>query len=155
MPSTFFGLTVAGSGVNAYQAAINTTANNVANLQTEGYSKQVANITYGEALRVYAKYGSVGTGVQVTSIKQLRDGYYDTKYWENQKNVGYYNEKLYFMSQIEGVFVDDDVTTGFTTLMADMNNALNELKADSASVTERRSFIAEAETKPLWPSSSQ
>ena len=33
MPSQFFGLNIEGSGLSAYKAAINTTANNVSNVQ--------------------------------------------------------------------------------------------------------------------------
>ena len=40
MPSTFYGLTIAGSGLNSFQTAVNTTANNIANVQTEGYTRQ-------------------------------------------------------------------------------------------------------------------
>lgn len=40
MPSTFFGLTIASSGLSAYQVALNTSANNISNVQTKGYSKQ-------------------------------------------------------------------------------------------------------------------
>ena len=38
--SQFFGLMIGYSGLTAYQAAENTVANNVANVETEGYSKQ-------------------------------------------------------------------------------------------------------------------
>ena len=38
MPSQFFGLTIASSGLSAYQAALNTTANNISNEQTKGYT---------------------------------------------------------------------------------------------------------------------
>ncbi|MDE7009549.1 MAG: flagellar basal body protein, partial [Lachnospiraceae bacterium] len=38
MPSQFFGLNIAGSGLRASNAALNTTANNISNSQTIGYS---------------------------------------------------------------------------------------------------------------------
>lgn len=38
MPSQFFGLNIAGSGLRASNAALNTTANNISNEQTKGYS---------------------------------------------------------------------------------------------------------------------
>lgn len=60
MPSTFYGLTIAGSGLNSFQTAVNTTANNIANVQTEGYTRQVANRKQAESLRVYARYGTTG-----------------------------------------------------------------------------------------------
>ena len=97
MPSQFFGLTIASSGLSAYQAALNTTANNISNVKTKGYSRQEANLSSSAALRVYAKYGSAGTGVQVDSIKQLRNEYYDTKYWENQSSLGLYQTKLKYI----------------------------------------------------------
>ena len=82
MPSQFFGLNIGSSALFAYQASINTTANNIANVKTEGYSRQETELSATNPLRVYAKYGSTGTGVEATAIKQQRDIYYDTKYWE-------------------------------------------------------------------------
>ena len=40
MPSTFFGLTIASSGLSAYQVALNTSANNISNVQTKANSRQ-------------------------------------------------------------------------------------------------------------------
>ena len=51
--STFFGLNIAASGLRAYQASANTVANNIANVDTEGYSKQVTNMQANSALRSY------------------------------------------------------------------------------------------------------
>ena len=80
MSSTFFGLTIASSGLNTAQAQINTTANNISNVNTTGYSKQVVNTVASSALRVYQAYGTTGTGVEVESVTQSRDLYYDEKY---------------------------------------------------------------------------
>jgi len=79
MSSTFFGLTIASSGLNTAQAQINTTANNISNVNTNGYSKQVVNTVAASALRVYQAYGTTGTGVEVESVTQSRDAYYDEK----------------------------------------------------------------------------
>lgn len=70
MPSQFSGLNIGASALFAYQASINTTANNIANVQTEGYSRQETQLGATAPLRVYAKYGSTGTGVEALSIKQ-------------------------------------------------------------------------------------
>lgn len=42
MPSTFFGLTIAGSALNTFHVATNTVANNISNVNTKGYSRQEA-----------------------------------------------------------------------------------------------------------------
>lgn len=145
MPSTFFGLTIASSGLNAYQVALNTTANNISNVQTEGYSKQQANRVASDAIRVYAKYGSMGTGVTTESVKQLRNQYYDTKYWYNQSSVGLYETKLNYLKQIENYFIDDDSAKGFSTILNTMFNDLDTLKGDAGNTSARQQFIGSAQ----------
>lgn len=146
MPSTFFGLNVASSALNAFQVAVNTTANNISNVQTDGYSKQVANREASDALRVYQKYGTIGTGVTTTSIKSLRSTYYDTKYWENQSSVGYYETKLYYLNQVENYFIDDEkADPGFTTIFTDMFNQLNALSSSPGDENRRKNFISQAQ----------
>ena len=44
MPSTFFGLNIGASGLRSFQVAVNTTANNIANVQTKGYTRQQATL---------------------------------------------------------------------------------------------------------------
>ena len=81
MASTFFGLTIGTSGLFTANAGINTTAHNIANENTEGYSRQQATQSATSALRVYQSYGMVGSGVTVDKIEQVRDFYYDVKYY--------------------------------------------------------------------------
>lgn len=145
MPSTFFGLTIASSGLSAYQAALNTTANNISNVQTEGYTRQVTNREASGALRVHQKYGTAGTGVTVTSITQTRNSYYDTKYWFNQSSLGLYEVKLGYLQQIENYFIDDDTEEGFSTIFNKMFNALDTLKDNAADASTRAQFISTAQ----------
>lgn len=145
MPSTFFGLTIASSGLNAYQIALNTTANNISNVQTEGYSRQEANRVASGALRAHAKYGTMGTGVTTTSIMQVRNQYYDTKYWFNQSSVGLYETKLNYLQQIENYFIDDSTSKGFTTILNTMFSDLDTLKNNSGDPSTRQQFIGSAQ----------
>ena len=146
MPSQFFGLTIASSGLSAYQAALNTTANNISNEQTKGYSRQAANLSASDALRVNAKYGSMGSGVTVNSIKQIRSEYYDTKYWQNQASLGLYETKLSYLEQIENYFIDDDTEKGFSTILNKMFNSLDTLKNNAGDVNVRQQFISDAQS---------
>lgn len=146
MPSQFFGLNIAGSGLAAYQAAINTTANNVSNVQKEGYSRQETKLEASAALRVYATYGSTGTGIVATEIKQQRDLYYDSKYWENNSKLGYFDQKLYYLNQVEGYFEDNGVDMGFSTIFSAMFNGLDTLNGGNASDSSvRNQFIYRAD----------
>ena len=147
MPSQFFGLNIGASGLAAFQASINTTANNISNVQTEGYSRQETTLEATAPLRVYAKYGSTGTGVAATAIKQQRDVYYDTKYWENNSGLGYFEQKLYYLAQVEEVFADDGVQQGFASIFSKMFNGLDTLNGGNASdESVRNQFIHQAQT---------
>ena len=89
MASKFFGLTIAYTGLQAAQTSINVTSHNLANINNQSYTKETASIKAGEALRSYAKYGTLGAGVIVDAINQTRDSYYDEKYRNNYTNYGH------------------------------------------------------------------
>jgi flagellar hook-associated protein 1 FlgK len=145
MSSTFFGLNIGSSALTAFQAAVNTTANNIANVQTEGYSRQTTTMEATQALRVTARYGSTGTGVAATAITQERNLYYDTKYWENNSSLGLYDQKLYYLEQIEDTFEDNVTQKGFATIFSEMYNALDTLSNSNADESVRNQFINQAQ----------
>ena len=73
MPSQFFGLNIAYTGLLASNAALNTTSNNIANVQTEGYSRQHVVQQASDALRIFQTYGCAGAGVDTIAIERIRD----------------------------------------------------------------------------------
>lgn len=147
MPSTFLGLYTAYSGVVTYQAAINTTGNNMSNVETKGYTKQETTRTASNAIQTNASYGMIGTGVTTTGITQLRDTYYDTKYWTNSSKCGEYDIKDYFMEQVQSYFTDDkeNGVSGFNTLFSNVFANLNSLKGNGADASKRNQFIQSAQ----------
>lgn len=144
MSSTFFGLNIGASALNAFSACTNTTANNVANADTPGYSKQVTNLYANGALR-NNMYGTLGSGVVAESITQLRNTYYDVKYWTNNSFAGQYEKKIYYMEQIQNLFKDEGVTKGFTSIYKEMFNSLESLKGDGGDEQKRNQFINSTE----------
>ena len=149
MPSTFFGLNTAYLGLTAANAAINTTGNNVSNVNTKWYSRQHTVQQATEALRTFTSYGCAGAGVDVLAIERYRDEFYDYKYWRNNAYVGEYSVKNYYMKQIEDYFIDegteDEALKGFNTIFDDMYAALADVKKDSGTEDPRRAFLGTAE----------
>ncbi len=142
MPSQFFGLNIAYKGLLASNAALNTTANNIANVQTDGYSRQRVVQQASQAIRVFQTYGCAGAGVDTLAIERIRDEFYDTKYWNNNANEGEYNVKQYYMKQIEAYFDDDGKSTGFKTIFDKMMiGGIQEWKKDPSSTNAKKQFI--------------
>lgn len=145
MPSQFFGLSISYSGLLASNAALNTTANNIANVQTEGYSRQQVSQQAAGALRVFQTYGCAGAGVETLAIERVRDEFYDGRYWDNQSKVGEYNQKQYYMTQIETYFDDNGKNSGFKTIFDQlMVTGMQELLKNPDDATTKSQFVGYA-----------
>lgn len=145
MPSQFFGLTIAGSGLRASNAALNTTANNIANAQTVGYSRQTVTQQAYTALRTFTTYGCAGAGVETIAIERVRDNFYDVKYWNNNSKYGEFAAKQYYMRTIEDYF-NDDGTSGFVTVFNKFSAALQSVTTNASGDTAKMQFIATAKS---------
>lgn len=146
MASQFFGLNIAYTGLLASNAALNTTAHNIANEQTEGFSRQQVNQTAANPLRTYTSYGCSGSGVDVNGIERVRDAFYDFKYWENNGDVGEFEVIQYYMAQIEDLFRDDSTTEGFNTVFNRMYANLDQLMKEAGTNETREQFIGSAQS---------
>lgn len=145
MASTFFGLNIGQTGLYAYQAALDTTAHNITNTETEGYTRQVISQKAGKALKMNSTYGMAGTGVSIGGVTQLREEYYDLKYWKNNTLFGEYSNKSHYMTEIENYFNDIN-ENGFTTTFNSLYDSLQELQKNPSSLTVRTQLVNYAQS---------
>jgi len=144
MPSQFFGLMIAGSGLRNANAALNTTNNNIANATTEGYSRQTVVQEARDPLRVFAQYGCAGAGVETIAIERNRNEFFDAKYRSNNTRLGVYEIKEYYQMQVQQ-YLKDDGKTGFSTIYNNMANALQKIITNGPdSNPAKKDFISTA-----------
>ncbi|MCR5655963.1 MAG: flagellar hook-associated protein FlgK [Butyrivibrio sp.] len=141
MPSTFFGLNIAASGLRSANAALNTTANNIANANTDSYSRQKVEQQASDALRVFTTYGCAGAGVDTLSIERIRDEFYDNKYRQNETLLGQVTQRNYFNELIEQ-YLKDDGTTGFSSLFSGMQSALQDVMKAAGTTEAKATFVS-------------
>lgn len=145
MASTFFGLMIAGSGLRAANASLNTAANNISNKDTTGYSRQRVVQQAADPLRTFTTYGCAGAGVKTLAIERIRDEFYDIKYRENEARYGEYSSKNYYMQMIHKYF-DDDGKTGFSSVFTNMKVlGIQEVLKNAGSATAKKDFVGTAE----------
>src|SRR3954452_1091663 len=77
----------------AHAQAIDTTSHNVANANTEGYSRQEAVMSAAGALQLPVgmagnNAASIGTGVDVTAFRRIRTNFLDLQYRAQAMQVG-------------------------------------------------------------------
>lgn len=141
MPSQFFGLSIASSGIRAANAALNTTANNIANTHTDGYSRQQVTQEAADALRLFTTYGCAGAGVDTVAIERVRDEFYDLRFRNNNSTLGEYDIKKYYTQSIED-YLDDDGDTGFEAIFDEFMRALQDVKNNPSLRDYKAAFIA-------------
>lgn len=142
MISTFGSFTIARSGIFAAQSGLNVTGNNIANINTKGYTRQKlvqSSFHVGGAERYASADLNVGNGVKCTDISQLRDPYLDIRYRSQASNVGAMDAKLGGLEDIQAVLDEvGDGEEGFGILEAkfsDLYDALQQL-SDQTGQTE-------------------
>ena len=141
------GLNIAYTGLVASNAALNTTANNIANIETKGYSRQVVNQTAATAMRAFASYGCIGAGVDTLGAERVRDLYYDEKYWNNNSKLGEFDKKAYYCAITENYLNDQKGTNavkGFTTIFSEYQAAMESLSVNTGENNYALSFIGQA-----------
>lgn len=145
MPSQFFGLNIAYKGLLASNAALTTTANNIANVQTDGYSRQQVITQASTPIRVFQTYGCAGAGVETLAIERVRDEFYDNKFWASSTTTGQYEMKQYYCGNLETYFHDDGKNSGFKTIFDQFNvNALEELLKNPGDNKTKANYIGAA-----------
>jgi flagellar hook-associated protein 1 FlgK len=95
-------LGIARSALSAHQTAISVTSHNVANAETQGYTRQRASLVAGYPASM--PYGQLGGGVNVERLERIRDGLLDTVYRRASGNLAAESQRRDILLQLEGVF---------------------------------------------------
>lgn len=121
MSGLFASFNIAKRGLIAQQSALRVTNHNIANANTEGYSRQRATIETTTpfmmpSLNSYAGPGQLGTGAEVSSIVRVRNEFLDYQYRNETSVQGKYESREKFLSEIEGIF-NEPSDTGLSNVL--------------------------------------
>ncbi|MCB2340742.1 flagellar hook-associated protein FlgK [Clostridium estertheticum] len=141
MSGLFSTFNVATRGMSAQQKALDVTSHNIANANTEGYSRQRATM---ETTRPFGMPsmnnavgpGQLGTGVQISSITRIRDGFLDYQVRTENGTKGKYEGREKFLSQIEGI-MNEPSDTGVSNLLGKVFSSWTDLSLHPESSNSR------------------
>lgn len=141
MRTTFGSFNIATSGLFASQRALDVTSHNIANANTEGYSRQQS--LQRATLPMVSPKAVIGTGVETYDIIQVRSGYLDRKYWSQNKSFSEWEVKQDSLAEMEGIF-NEPSETGIRKVMDEFFTSLEELSKKADDSTYRISVIEKA-----------
>jgi flagellar hook-associated protein 1 len=145
---TFFGLDLALRALQAQQTGLDVTNHNVANANTEGFSRQNVTITTTEpfampALNRPATAGQIGTGAIANNIQRARDGFLDTQWRAEAGSLANASNRQDALEQVE-VVLDEPQGVGLSSLFNEYYRVWNELSNDpSASALPVRTTVVQ------------
>ena len=142
MASIFNSLNIGYTGLNAAQVGIDVTGNNIANAESEGYSRQ--RVVLAAAQPVSLNPGQRGNGVDITEIARIFDNFvYDryTNYSEKKEHSDFMMQTLEELSsyfpEIDSVGIKTDLEEYFNMWQSFSDNPDNDaVKIALASQTE-------------------
>ena len=128
--ATFGEFTVARLGMIASQMALNVTGQNISNINTAGYTRQQLDqysfITNSSGMYHSSSSASVGSGVMLAGVSQLRDPYLDIRFRKEMSSVGSTDATLNVLDQLQSVINNVD-KEGIVTQLQDLFSRISEL----------------------------
>ncbi len=129
---TFGSFTAARMGIYASQASLNVTGNNIANINTAGYTRQrmdLVSLQSGGTDRYANSFNTgIGHGVLTRGVSQLRDPYLDIRFRNEQASVGATGAKLKGLDELSAIL--DEVGKGeggFGVIEGQLNDFMKQL----------------------------
>lgn len=147
---TYLGLESARRGLAAAQSALDTISHNVANANTEGYSRQRVNLRATDALPIPGilmgnEPGQQGTGVTITNVERIRDEFLEYVY---RHEVGVMGQSQTIKEGLESIqgFFNEPGDKGFGTIIESFFDAWETLSLDPESQSSRANLRDQAQT---------
>ena len=152
---TFDTFTTARLGIYAAQKGLSVTGNNIANINTGGYTRQrldqVSLKTGANDMYRSMFDNHVGSGTLVTGISQIRDPYLDIRFRNTNADVGYYDEKLSGLQNVASILdeVGKGENYGDGLLYAQIQDLADALRAISSDPNKDNDTLARTSADAL------
>jgi flagellar hook-associated protein 1 FlgK len=148
MASTFGGLNTALTSLYAQRRGLDVTGQNIANQNTEGYTRQKVRMqsqTGSLNPGVYSTTTQVGNGVTVSSVERGRNAYLDERGRTEHANSSYLSTQKAAYDQIESVLAEPS-DTALQSRMHDMWDSWNDVANNWQDPSTRSALIERSQT---------
>lgn len=132
--ATFSGFNTALSALRANQARLSVVGQNLSNMNTDGYTRQelnVKSVNYSNPdFFMDRNNTSIGYGVSMTGVTQLRDQFLDIQYRDQNSKVSYNNTVSDALDSLDS-YLDETQIDGLSTSFNDIQTALTNMQDPS------------------------
>lgn len=130
-------LSIGRSGVQAFQRSLNTIGHNIANVNTEGYSKQ--SVDLATRIPQINGYGFAGSGVQTTSVTRSYDAFIEVSLRSSTSSASEFEAFHALATQLDNVLADSN--TGMSASIQSFFNAVQDVADAPSDITVREVML--------------
>ena len=136
------------SGLQTSNNALNTTAHNMSNVDTTGYTRQqVAQgtrtyVTISKSQRT--SWQQIGLGVNYSQTRQVRDLLLDKNYRREMGRGAFYDVSTKALEEIEGILGESTEGEEFSVAMSNLWTGVQELSKDPTNPVQQNLFVTRA-----------
>ncbi len=143
MGSNIFGiLNTAKLGLLSQQLAIEVTGQNIANVQTEGYSRQ--EVKFEATTPRSFSLGQLGTGVRVAGIERSHDEFLFSQILSEGDTLGRFQVRKDVFDQLE-ILLSENNGQSLNLTLSSFFSAIQDVSGNPTGLPERSSMLAEAQ----------
>ncbi|MDE6993804.1 MAG: flagellar hook-associated protein FlgK [Lachnospiraceae bacterium] len=135
------------SGLQTSNNALNTTAHNMSNLDTTGYTRQQVaqgTRTYVTIAKSRPNWKQYGLGVSYTLTRQERDYFLDLNYRRESGRSAFYDVATNTMEEVEYILGESNEGHEFSESLSNFWTAIQELSKDPTSSVNQNLFVTRA-----------
>lgn len=134
-------LNTARTSLEVNQKSIEIVGNNIANVNTEGYSRQLAQLATYPALNFGDFF--IGQGVRITDVHRQHDVFIEQQIKQKAMDFGFQDALAMPLSELERIFTitEDNIATDIDIFF----DSLQDLSADPADPVRRSNVILQGE----------
>lgn len=134
-------LGISSTAVAAYQRALGTVSNNIANVSTEGYSRQTSTLQQSAPAKQANMF--LGTGVLFTSVKRAFDTFAESNLRNSNTDLSTQTPMVEYTQRVMDIMGDNSV--GLSSALDTFFESARSLSVDPASGVMRTSFLRSTE----------
>jgi flagellar hook-associated protein 1 len=134
-------VSVASNAVQSYQRALGTVSNNIANVGTDGYSRQEVVMVANPVAKVGTVY--LGTGVTVESVKRQYDTFAEANLRNSNSDLASQEPMVTYANRVIDIMGSSSM--GLSGALDQFFNGARDLSSDPASTVMRGSFLRDSE----------
>lgn len=134
-------LSIGSTGVSAYQRALATVSNNIANVNTDGYARQ--DIQIGSNQPRLLGGGYIGTGVRFDRVKRQYDEFIESNLRNSTSELKAQEPLLSYVNRVIDIMGDSNI--GLTSALNQFFQSARDLSSDPASTVQRSIFLRDSD----------